>query len=118
MQSDNSPVGDLGMLLDALADRIARRIATRPERETYSSRELPPRCSRRRFAELCRSGRIDGAHREGRDWICTRQAWEAARSRKPNGAAPVAAAIGSTSLVARADALLERSGLRVVRGVR
>jgi hypothetical protein len=110
-------VANVAWLLDALADRIAMRLTTRPP-ETYSSRDLPPRCSRRRFAEISRSGRIDGASREGRDWICTRAAWEAARSRKANGAAPVAVPIEPPSLSARADELLKRAGLRVVRGVR
>jgi hypothetical protein len=105
----------LGSLLDDLADRIAVRINTRAEREAYDSRRLPPRCSRRRFAEVCRSGRVADARCEGRDWTCSRAAWEAARSRRP------ALAITSTatpseprSLEARADALLAKAGLRVV----
>ena len=105
----------LGVLLDALADRIAARIGSCGEREHYDSRNLPPRCTRRRFAEVCRSGRVADARREGRDWACSRAAWEAARSRKPM---PRAAALpqAPTSLEARADTLLARSGLRVVGG--
>jgi hypothetical protein len=106
-----APPDVLAVLLDALADRIAARITTGPERERYDSRNLPPRCSRRRFAEICRAGQVLDARREGRDWTCSRQAWEAARSRKPTErTAPPA----PTSLDARADALLARSGLRVV----
>jgi hypothetical protein len=100
----------IAAVLDALADRIAERIGTRREREIYSSRELPPRCSRRRFAELCRSGRVPGARREGRDWTCSREAWEAARSHKPGRRAPEPPP--SDSLVERADALLARARLR------
>lgn len=50
--------------------------------DSYSSGCLPPRTSRRRFAEVCRSGRVVGARREGRDWICLREEWHQARSRK------------------------------------
>lgn len=101
----------LGVLLDALADRLAHRINSPREREVYSSSDLPPRCSRRRFAEVCRSGRVADARREGREWTCSRAAWRAARARavKP-AASPVA------SFDSRASALLARSGLRVVRG--
>jgi hypothetical protein len=109
----------LGALLDDLADRIAVRINTRAEREAYDSRHLPPRCSRRRFAEVCRSGRIADVRREGRDWTCSRDAWEAARSRRPAPAiAPTATPREPRSLEARADALLAKARLRVVNGTR
>ncbi len=106
----------LALLLDALADRIAARIATTAERERYDSRNLPPRCSRRRFAEVCRSGRVADAQREGRDWTCSREAWAAARSRKTSARATEAPA--ARSLDVRADQLLARAGLRFVRGER
>ena len=99
-------------LLDALADRIALRIRSQRERETYSSQDLPPRCSRRRFRELCKSGRVVGAMRDGRSWTCTREAWESARRHAPRKtAAPIAAKLND-----RADALLASSGLRIVGG--
>jgi hypothetical protein len=41
---------------------------------------LPPRTSRRRFAEICRSGRVQGAYRDGRIWVCIREAWHSARA--------------------------------------
>ena len=102
----------LADLLDALAERIAVRLAAGRERETFSSRDLPPRCSRRHFADICRSGRVVDARKEGRDWVCSRQAWEAARmyGRRPRPTS------GATE--ARADALLARVGLRVVQGSR
>ena len=46
----------LGALLDALADRIAERIGSTRERKMYSSVDLPPRTTRRRFRELCARG--------------------------------------------------------------
>jgi hypothetical protein len=107
----------LGAVLDLLADRIAQRIASAPERERYSSRELPPRTTRRRFSELCRSGGVADARRDGRDWTCSRAAWESARSRRPSTATRPGAA-PSTTLNARASELLARAGLRVVRGPR
>ena len=112
-----TPVRDtIDALIDSLADRIAARILTAGKRETYSSRDLPPRCSRRRFAELCRSGCVAGARREGREWVCSVSAWEAARARKPKPNSP--GSPRATTLDAKADALLACSGLRVVKGSR
>jgi hypothetical protein len=105
--------GLFSTVLDELADRVAARIMSARGRETYSSHDRPPRTTRRRFAELCRSGRVVGARRDGRDWVCSRDAWHAARVRKV--APPLPA---TTSLDAKADALLARAGLRVVKGAR
>ena len=80
--------------------------------DTYDSTRLPPRTSRRRFAELCRSNRILGAHQEGKVWVCPREAWHAARARRTPGAATADAA-PAPSLLERADSLLERNGLRL-----
>ena len=100
-------------LAEALAE-LARESAPGPgAADSYDSAHLPPRTSRRRFAEICRSGRIEGATQEGRIWVCPREAWHAVRARRARGAnAGLAAA--APSLVARADALLERSGLRLL----
>jgi hypothetical protein len=82
--------------------------------KTYSSRALPPRTTRRRFRELCVRGAIAGAWKEGPTWCCTCQAWEEARVRRmPAGAAQATPA--AKPLAAQADALLARSGLRIVR---
>lgn len=109
----------LARLLDAVAEDLAARVATRlgsgANPDTYDSRHLPPRCTRRRFAEVCRSGRADGARREGFDWVCSRPAWEAAQTRKQPPAPPRSPRAPSDR-TAQADRLLARSGLRIVRG--
>jgi hypothetical protein len=107
------PPDALGILLDALADRIAARIGATCQAETYDSRNLPPRTSRRRFAEVCRSGRVEDARREGRDWVCSRATWEATRKCQatPRQVAPSP----PQPLSEQADRLLARAGLRVVR---
>jgi hypothetical protein len=100
------------LLLDTLADRIAARIGATHERQTYSSTALPANCTRRRFAELCRSGRVIGARRDGSIWVCSRVSWEAARRRSPRAndlAAP------TTSTRERVDDLLRRNGLRIAK---
>jgi hypothetical protein len=100
-------------LAEALAE-LARESERDPApADVYDSKHLPPRTSRRRFAEICRSGRVKGATLDGRIWVCPREAWHAARTRKVQHAAPAMPA-ASPSLLARADALLERSGLRLV----
>lgn len=112
-----TPVRDsLDALIDWLADRIAARLITGAQRETYSSCDLPPRCSRRRFAELCRSGRVIGARREGREWVCSQSAWDAARAQRAKPTSQLQRRV--TTLDAKADALLARQGLRVVKGSR
>jgi hypothetical protein len=126
MRPDRDLAPALGVLLDLLADRIASRIRTAAERETYDARHLPQCCSRRRFAEVLRSGCVVGAHREGKDWACSRAAWGAARSHSATkrneltgGTAPRDApqrmpARHEAQLAQRADELLRRAGLRVV----
>jgi hypothetical protein len=47
--------------------------------ECFTSVALPPRTSRRAFAERCRSGRVQGARRigsgRGSTWTCATSAW-------------------------------------------
>ena len=78
---------------------------------TYDSTRPPPRTSRRRFAELCRSNRIPGAHQEGKVWVCPREAWHATRSRRREGAEPSKPPMAAEQSV---DALLARQGLRLI----
>ena len=45
----------------------------------YTFDHLPPGVSRRTFREAC--AQITGAFKDGRAWVCPRDAWHAARSR-------------------------------------
>jgi len=56
---------------------------------------------------------VDGATQEGRIWVCPREAWHAVRARRARRP-DAGLAVVAPSLVARADALLERSGLRLL----
>lgn len=47
----------------------------------YSSLDLPRGVSRRVFRERCCAGLVRGAHREGRVWICSREAYHASVGR-------------------------------------
>jgi hypothetical protein len=78
---------------------------------TYDSTRLPPRTSRRRFAELCRSNRIPGVHQEGKVWVCPREAWHATRSRRRES---VAASKPPVTPEQSVHALLSRQGLRLI----
>jgi hypothetical protein len=49
----------------------------------FTSLALPSGVSRRAFRETCASGRVVGAHRDGKVWRCSKSAWLAARSRAP-----------------------------------
>jgi hypothetical protein len=99
-------------LADALAKLAQEGEVNSSRPDVYDSENLPPRTSRRRFAELCRSGRIAGAYREGRDWVCPRSSWHSSRH-VGTRAAPTTPERDSL-LVERADALLHRRGLRVL----
>ena len=106
------PPDVLGVLLDALADRLASRILTTRERSVYTSLDLPPHTTRRRFREVC--PRISEATKHGSLWSVPRDAWDAYRLRR-RGIARASESTAPTPLAARADALLARAGLRVVR---
>lgn len=108
--------GLLALLRDAVREAVREEL--RADSETFDSRRLPPDCrTLRRFAEECR--RIPDATKLGRVWTVPRGSWEAYRRRRRGTAArPEAPPPAPTSLDARADALLARSGLRVVRGLR
>lgn len=109
--SDERLARALVEIADCLAERIVSRLRGAANTAgTYDSRNLPPRCTRRRFAEVCRSGRAEGARRDGRDWLCSRDAWHAAREPSKRSE-PTRRALSD-----QANALLARSGLRVVRG--
>jgi|HubBroStandDraft_1064217.scaffolds.fasta_scaffold00816_13 hypothetical protein len=109
-----STLGDpFGAFLDAVADRVAVRLALGARPQAFDSEHLPPRTTRRRFIEMCRSGRVPGAWREGRLWVCTCSDWETTRTPRPIS---VASPLPNDPISAKADALLARARLRVVKG--
>jgi hypothetical protein len=97
-------------LAEALSELAAESERAPASKDAYDSAHLPPRTSRRRFAEICRSGCVSDAVRDGRAWVCSRAAWHSARERK---VAVVESLPSAPNLVKRADELLERSGLRL-----
>ena len=98
-------------LAEALSALAKDAPALDVDADTYDSKRLPPRTTRRRFAELCRSNRIPGAHQEGKVWICPREAWHATRSRRREDAATPKPPVAPEQSV---DALLARQGLRLI----
>src|SRR5579883_1879138 len=98
-------------LAEALAALAEDATAADADNDTYDSTRRPPRTSRRRFAELCGSSRIVGAHQQGKIWVCQREAWHAARARRTEGAARSSASLAPEQSV---DALLSRRGLRLI----
>ena len=97
-------------LANALAELASAGDAPHGSSAFYDSTHLPPRTTRRRFAELCRSGRVAGAYREGRNWVCSCDAWHAVRARRPR---TTPASDGAPALAERVDELLRRRGLRL-----
>jgi hypothetical protein len=67
--------------------RIDLELAALEEREhgeveEYSSVSLPLGATRRAFRERCAAGLVAGAHREGKTWRCSTEAWRASFARK------------------------------------
>lgn len=100
-------------------ERVERRLAelgvtvAAPE---YTSNSLPADVSRRTFGSWCRSGRVEGAQREGKGWRCSRAAWAVARAvpaHRPKGCDGRFVAGNDVEL--DADELLRRAGLRPTR---
>ncbi len=82
--------------------------------DSYTSHALPPGVSRRTFRQLCRSGHVHGARREGKVWRCSRDAWTAARAKAPPPTATLAAN-DDEAIVRRA---LDAAGLRATKTAR
>lgn len=98
-------------LAEALAE-LARDSEPAPAAaDVYDSIHRPPRTTRRRFAEICRSGQVEGAVQDGRIWVCKRDAWHAARTRRKEAAVPSSPPFTPDQTV---DALLARRGLRLI----
>ena len=96
---------------NALADELDTLRCTSGD-EYRSDGPLPHGLKRERYAEICRSGRVLGARKEGHVWICTRRAWHAARARKP---AAITSGRPVNDAAARADELIAAAGYRRTR---
>lgn len=83
--------------------------------DVYTSLDLPRNVSRRAFREACRSGRVTGAHREGRVWVCLRREWHAARTRVEPRAKPALHLVSEPDDRAIADAAIAASDMRPTR---
>ena len=94
----------LGAVLDCLADRIAARIGETRERDAYSSTELPPRMTRRRFENCARAAALQAPTRKARHgcaraWlgkrrdVASRPRWQR-RARRPRTSTACCAASG------------------------
>jgi hypothetical protein len=77
------PGAVLVAVVNALIDRrLDERLGSRPV-ERFTSEALPPRTSRRAFAEHCRSGKCVGAVLVGKIWECPASSWWEARGHRP-----------------------------------
>ena len=99
-------------LANALAELAHQSQVADEQDDYYDSVHLPPRTTRRRFAEVCRSGCVPGAYREGKNWVCLRESWRSSRL----GQSVSEEHVSGPSLGERAAALLNRSGLRLLPG--
>ncbi len=95
-------------LLDLVLDAIEEpRVA---ESETYDSRSLPPRTTRRTFHEACRT--LPGAVKEGRVWRIRKDEWHGARARR--SVAPALRLVESAKCdEERADDMIRAAGYRL-----
>lgn len=84
--------------IEKLAVDFARALieaveVTHGEKGVFSSLSPPPRITRRTFNKLCRLGKVPGARKEGKHWVCTERQWYAAREgKKPKPAKSVSEA--------------------------
>ena len=85
------------------------RLAGQDDGTTYNSDDRPARVSRRTFGEVCRSGVVVGARKDGRAWSCSREAWAAARSRRPVPVAPTSGVRVGLTREQLVDLALERA---------
>ena len=94
-------------------DELARAFGSATS-SAYTSSDLPRGVSRRSFRERCRSGTAPGARREGKLWICSREAWHASRA-TPAPALRLVSAQVATDDGAIAARAIEAAGLRSTR---
>lgn len=84
----------------------------------YTSEDRPHRVSRRAFRERCRAGVVVGARREGKLWICSREAWHASRASAPsNPGHHVPRLLATSTDEAIAAAAIANAGLRPTRKI-
>ncbi len=67
----------------AAAYHKAASLEASDQGDDFTSLALPSGVSRRAFRDTCASGRVVGAHRDGKVWRCSKSAWLAARSKAP-----------------------------------
>ena len=103
--SVSSALALIGRGLTELASALATT-----DRGPFTSLELPPGCTRRRFAERC--AEIAEATKDGRVWVCPCDAWERVARRR---ASPVVAIEPENDSAA---SLLAKAGVRRVAGKR
>jgi hypothetical protein len=107
---------ELLALLERIVDaRVDARLAQLGVAvDEYTSGRLPRGMTRRTFNEWCRSGKVDGASRDGREWRCIAAAWRAARA----AAAPTRESqqVAANDAVPDLDAMLSGAGMRRTKG--
>jgi hypothetical protein len=86
--------------------------------EQFTSRgPLPPGVSSRTFRDVCRSGAVVGAVKDGKVWTCDRASWFAARGRRPTPA-PLRIVESAPTDEERADAMIKAAGFRLTKAAR
>jgi hypothetical protein len=103
------PLVDEVALVALIDSRVDAKLAAAGVAKIYfSSTSLPPDTSRRAFNTWCRSGRVEGAERDGSNWRCPAASWRAARAHGPRRVP----APPTTGTDLDADALLRAAGCR------
>jgi hypothetical protein len=111
-------VTDLGSELARLIERIVdrrldERLGVARGVEIFTSKNLPPRTTRRAFVEACCAGRIEGAVKRGRIWECSAASWYQSRSTRPLPRVQLRLVQGEPDVEALADLAIQK-----IRGVK
>ena len=101
--STRSALGLLAALRPILADIVREVVASGVGDGYYSTTNPAPGTSARTHNEVCRSGAVAGAVKDGRSWRCRREDWLRARSRRPIAAMRLRLVQGDLSVDALAD---------------
>jgi hypothetical protein len=115
-------LAELAALLAELVDaRVEERLAAHgifDAATEYDGDRLPPHTTKRAFFAACRDGRVAGARRDGRGWICSHDAWRSFRERGAERPVRGVAAHGSkprkvaNDVEHNIDEMLRSAGLR------